>query len=156
MGHGIKLWFELISKCSTGIQACIRLFENERYLPLESQFLLVGVAIELLGYILMGKDGRFRQQIQAVLDQMPSLLEHEHTEEWADGVVKSYNGIKHFRRANEKPEPLKMVEYLLEAKLLIRLLIAQRVGCDMTVLECYVHEHPLTLTHIQPLFKRIR
>lgn len=150
---GIKLWFELIGKCPTGIQACVRLFENEKYLPLESQFLLVGVAIEHLGYTLMGKDDHFRPQIRAILNCLSPLLVREHVDEWVDGVAKSYNGIKHFHQASKKPESLEMVEYLMEAKLLLRLLIAQLVGCDITVLEQYVHVHPLLITNTQPLFR---
>ena len=151
---GIHKWFELLQTRPTGAYSFISLLENERYLPLETQVLLVGVAIEHIGAMSQKHDGNFHDQLSAILNQLLPLLSSEADRQlWIGRVVASYNGIKHFFRAKKRPDTLSMVEYLLESKQVIRLWIAYYVGCSINALKEYLTHHRYSLSYIRFVFK---
>ena len=66
--------------------------------------------------MVQGHDSCFREQLNAILDQIAPLLGDDASKtDWIDGVTKSYNGIKHFYRADKRPDTVSMIEYLIEA-----------------------------------------
>lgn len=153
--EGIHKWFDLLHNCPSGLYAFSNLIENEIFLPLEAQFLLVGVAIEHIGAMIMGKDGTFREQLNAVLDQLVPLLSDDDCKtSWAGGVTNSYNGIKHLHRANKLPDTVSMIEYLFEAKLMIRLWVAHHLGCNTISLSEYANRHSVQPSRIASVFRR--
>lgn len=153
--EGIRKWFGLLHDCPTGLYAFSSLLENEKHLPLETRFLLVGVAIEHIGAMIQQKDGSFREQLNAILDQLTPLLgDNTSRTAWTKGVSDSYNGIKHFYRANKKPDTVSMIEYLLEAKQIIRLWTAHHIGCSMDLLKEHMRKHRYRLNRVTSIFNK--
>lgn len=153
--EGTRKWFGLLHDCPMGLYAFSNILENEKYLPLETQFLLVGVTIEHIGAMVQGHDSCFREQLNAILDQIAPLLGDDASKtDWIDGVTKSYNGIKHFYRADKRPDTVSMIEYLIEAKQIIRLWIAHHIGCSIDLLKEYMSRHRYQLSRVTSIFDK--
>lgn len=153
--EGVSKWFTLLHDCPMGLYAFSNILENEKYLPLETQFLLVGVTIEHVGAMVQGHDSCFREQLNAILDQIAPLLGDDASKtDWIDGVTKSYNGIKHFYRADKRPDTVSMIEYLIEAKQIIRLWIAHHIGCSIDLLKEYMSRHRYQLSRVTSIFDK--
>ncbi len=149
--QGVGRWLKLRSQLGRVFQPLIGLRDEPNTYG-ETDMLMVGISLEALGFYLAQKHGmqtgkqlRFSGAVQYVLDDM-SYIPLDDPEDWASRTRRIYTAIKH--ADNPYPDSLDLLNTARECILVIRVWLAQQLGCPSRVLKQRVSTDPLADAYV--------
>jgi len=138
---GVQRWLELREEFARALDPIVtdRYFKN---VPAVTHLAQVGPALEALGYLLFkNRDGRTKNvakatSLQSRLDRIVAAVDGAlpfDGPEWAKGMTRAYNAIKHANRV--LPSELDLVNRWQESTVVVRAWVAVELGIQPAVVK---------------------
>lgn len=151
---GVRSWLRIRRHFRRTFQPLLGVAQAQGHY-LETRMLLVGLAMEALGYQLEVDDGGHgldkwgRLSFPAALKKILSTMEYiplNNQDVWRENARLCYNGVKH--ADNSLPDSLVLANTMRESLLVLRVWLAGRLGCDPEALESRVDWDPLANPYV--------